>query len=1634
MVNMCRDKKSASKSLQAQAQALFLIFFLFLILSSLAYPSYASGKQEQFNATNTNTNTSLPDLLVERITIPAVIYATEDNPIIISIKNEGGSFSGDFNVSLRAENISENQTKNESSCLDVLNLTLSPIPEKGKRIIYTRYNFTNLSQNVSLIFKIDLDGKIEEENKENNNVTLNITTHQKLYDFNYSVKIKDATDKALAYLKNEKDEEGKINNFYSSCLAITSISLYEEPDQDLINYLKNNCTQMINSNDATDWASATHAIASSGENPRNFSNINFIGSLNSFFDSEQIGYEERSDDDCFALLALSASGEGKTKIVNQTVANLMEKQEIDGRWSFHGGSSVVDTSLAIQAILSTGLISSENASIRKAIEFVKSNQYERGSFPYEGGEEGRPIPTALALSALLAYNRSENKDSIKNATDYLLKVQTEEGYFNDYDRIRATSYALIALYGEYFPPFHQILLNRTLPDIYPLDFTVRPKGENENGTLNDTAYANVKSDVIARIRNNGGAFNVSFIEDGEALQERRVIEKCSNADTEVKFEWKPIHTGKHNLTISADTKEEIEEENEVNNTIKKGIMVILPDLYPNLSLNENKTFYSNFSNELPVEIKGFGENFNSSILIEFRNNITDSKSFTDNLTNITCYGEKLVNFTWNPEFKGSYSPKVNIDCDDDVKESDEENNTGIGEINVTLPDLIPSNITFLPPANNASFKNKFLLVNKSNLINVSLKGAGESFNVSLYAYHHKDKENFTSLTNLTNDSSVFLIEKKKIQRIFGVENVSFSWIPIEKGFYSVFVVADADNNVYEENETNNLRYADIEVIAGAPEIKLINPRGGETFINPDYIDVKWNATDLDGDLLNISISYSPDHGRSWIKIAVDEDNDGCHSWYIKDMPDGEYMLMVEASDGNFTDSDTTVEPFTICNKESHKEAPQFHYNAGFSLSEAPDTNAIAWNTTDIGAVDSSQLIVAGGKVFVYCENESGTFLVALNESDGKFIWNRELDKRYDGSWSSPAYHDGKVFIGSGKEISAIDAGSGEKEWITTLPKKVANSCPTIASGKVFIGGYGGADSDPEYYCLDEENGTTLWVFNETDAREIANMTNPRATATPAFYEGKVFVGFGSCTIGSSGSGAHGSIYCLYKNGTRKWYNITDYGVWGSITPIHGILYFGTFNFDGDATYYAMYPADGDVKWKKRGIRTDSTPAYAYGNMYISGGCIGYSDIATYCLNPENGDEIWKVDIGGWTASPVVSSDGKLIVGNIGEGGDAFAADGTYCLNALTGEEIWNSSFGGSTAVIANGRVYTIGQDKVWCFGSSYAPDLNISSFDAPERVYVGENVLVNVTVKNIGDGDVNESFNVELRANGEDVGIETISYLNVSEGKTISFKWTARQEDVGTCRLVAEVDSGDNITEENPLNNKAFSDVEVYEKPDLKPAEIKTADKIYANSGNIITVIVKNIGKTEENGVLVILKADINEIGSKLIDKINPAENGSAEFTWMPEKTGEFILKAEIDPGDEIEEKNEENNVISKEVKVYEKEEEKEPKRWIGGSRGGGGSDSGEDWISEGHEEGTNETGIGTGVGVGGTQTQINESKSASDKKEEVSGFPFGNATSGASGSGEKLHLFIIALIVLALALFYFGYCKEKRAYRRGKR
>ena len=93
---------------------------------------------------------------------------------------------------------------------------------------------------------------------------------------------------------------------------------------------------------------------------------------------------------------------------------------------------------------------------------------------------------------------------------------------------------------------------------------------------------------------------------------------------------------------------------------------------------------------------------------------------------------------------------------------------------------------------------------------------------------------------------------------------------------------------------------------------------------------------------------------------------------------------------------------------------------------------------------------------------------------------------------------------------------------------------------------------------------------------------------------------------------------------------------------------------------------------------------------------------------------------------------------------------------------------------------------------------------------------------------------------------------------------------------------------------------------------------------------------------------------------------------------------------------------------------------------------------SHGGRGGGDEGGIGEGSGIGeagageagGLQVPVNTSGSVSEELTKTTkGYPFGNATSGASGGGGTLPLLFIALIALTVALFYFGYYREKRTH-----
>jgi len=392
--------------------------------------------------------------------------------------------------------------------------------------------------------------------------------------------------------------------------------------------------------------------------------------------------------------------------------------------------------------------------------------------------------------------------------------------------------------------------------------------------------------------------------------------------------------------------------------------------------------------------------------------------------------------------------------------------------------------------------------------------------------------------------------------------------------------------------------------------------------------------------------------------------------------------------------------------------PQFHgdaANSGYSTSKVINTAELAWQSEDIKATPSSSPAVAGGKVFVYATDR----LICLKEDSGEKLWQKMLEPaQQGGAWQSPAYHGGKVFIGSGRNLYCLKEDDGITLWQYTFPtaKGPCNGSPQVAGGKVFIGDWDGG----YYYCVDENTGALKWKYK----------ISGYAQGTPAYVDGKVYL-----TSWEYGAANNSHVYCLdAETGAFQWSQdgLDDDGsqsTCGSPAVAEGKVFVTTYSFYGDGRMAALNAGDGSVCWSVYTNRTDATPAYFNGKIYISGGCVGYSaKQTTSCYDINTGKLLWeKGELGNWTCSVAVA-DGKVFVG---KPGGFFDYAGTYALNADNGEVVWSSVYGGSSPAVANGRVYTINDGKVYALGR-YDPgypawDLNMDGkVDVLDMILVGQ--------------------------------------------------------------------------------------------------------------------------------------------------------------------------------------------------------------------------------------------------------------------------------------------------------------------------
>ena len=188
---------------------------------------------------------------------------------------------------------------------------------------------------------------------------------------------------------------------------------------------------------------------------------------------------------------------------------------------------------------------------------------------------------------------------------------------------------------------------------------------------------------------------------------------------------------------------------------------------------------------------------------------------------------------------------------------------------------------------------------------------------------------------------------------------------------------------------------------------------------------------------------------------------------------------------------------------------------------------------------------------------SGKNMYAINMNNGNKLWNYTTTGLIH---STPALLNGKLFFGCwNSKLYALDAFEGTKLWEFTAYDGIPSS-PTIIDSFVFIG-----SRDANVYAINANTGKKIWsayfggswmpssfaIYNDTlytgssDAHQVAaiNKTNGNrlysillpcyAFSTPAFSNGKIFIGCMNGSLFYMDTKDHKIISCFDTDGHTK---------------------------------------------------------------------------------------------------------------------------------------------------------------------------------------------------------------------------------------------------------------------------------------------------------------------------------------------------------------------------------------------------------------------------------------------------------------------------------------------------------------------
>lgn len=179
--------------------------------------------------------------------------------------------------------------------------------------------------------------------------------------------------------------------------------------------------------------------------------------------------------------------------------------------------------------------------------------------------------------------------------------------------------------------------------------------------------------------------------------------------------------------------------------------------------------------------------------------------------------------------------------------------------------------------------------------------------------------------------------------------------------------------------------------------------------------------------------------------------------------------------------------------------------------------------TGNGFGTGSSLTIGGGNVFIQCDNDQSSFVVAFDAATGNEVWRKEREGRT--SWATPLYWKNNnrnelVTCGSGF-VTSYQPESGEELWTMTNIGMSFSASPALDNNRIYFGNSGPRSNGPLVAVSPGMSGTNAFASDSKSKNlDWSVMQAGPGMSSPVSVNGYVYIpGRGILTCYSAEDGS-----------------------------------------------------------------------------------------------------------------------------------------------------------------------------------------------------------------------------------------------------------------------------------------------------------------------------------------------------------------------------------------------------------------------------------------------------------------------------------------------------------------------------------